>query len=90
MSRSIWKGLHIANTLLKARVKKGVLKIRSRNSAIPASLIGKTVLVYTGRTFQKVIITRDKVGFKFGEFALTRVYYRKKLNLKSKQRIKKK
>jgi len=41
---------------------------------IPALLIGETVLVHNGKDFKKVTITREKIGFKFGDFSLTRRY----------------
>ena len=80
MSRSAWKGLYISKNVLKK--KKKVFKIWTRNSSIPSSLIGKTALIHNGQSFVKVLITRDKVGYKFGEFSLTRRYFKKKLDLK--------
>jgi ribosomal protein S19 len=35
-------------------------------------LVGKVALVYNGRILVRVHISREKVGFKFGEFAYTR------------------
>ena len=37
-----------------------------------SNLIGKTVLVHNGKEFKKLLITREKIGFKFGEFVFTR------------------
>lgn len=45
----------------------------ARSSKITSDVINKTVYVYTGKEFKKVLITRDKIGFKFGEFCFTRV-----------------
>jgi len=86
MSRSIWKGPFLDKFL----VKKSILnnqKIWSRRSVIPSSLIGKIVLIYSGKIFKKILITREKVGFKFGEFCATRFHTTK---LKSTKNIKKK
>jgi len=75
MRRSKWKGNFIDNSVLKLSFqKKKQLKIWSRRSVIPSFLIGDTVLIYNGKEFKKVKITREKLGFKFGEFSTTRRY----------------
>ena len=71
MSRSLWKGYFLNNSLFK-HSKKINLKIWSRSSTVPSFLIGKMVLVHSGKEFKKILITREKVGFKFGEFVFTR------------------
>ena len=81
MSRSKWKGHFIDTSLNKVNKKK--FKIWSRQSTIPFYLIGTYVLVHNGKDFKKIYITREKVGFKFGEFAFTRKYISKYKNLKS-------
>ncbi len=80
MSRSKWKGNFIESSVLKLKTKKtkGHPKIWSRQSVIPAFLIGKTVSIYSGKEFKKVSITREKVGYKMGEFCTTRKYKAKK------------
>ncbi len=75
MSRSKWKGNFIDKAVLKTKNEnKKQIKLWSRKSVIPAFLIGSTVLIYNGKEFKKVIITREKIGFKFGEFCTTRKY----------------
>lgn len=75
MSRSKWKGNFIDQAVLKTKDNsKKQLKLWSRRSVIPSFLIGATVLIYNGKEFKKVAITREKVGFKFGEFCTTRRY----------------
>ncbi len=75
MSRSKWKGNFIDQAVLKIKDNsKKQLKLWSRRSVIPSFLIGDTVLIYNGKEFKKVAITREKVGFKFGEFCTTRRY----------------
>lgn len=71
MSRSKWKGPFLAKHLLTDSILKKP-KIWSRASVIPESFVGKTVLVYNGKSFFRVNIKRDRVGFKFGEFSFTR------------------
>lgn len=67
MSRSKWKGPF--SQILK---KKKILYVWSRDSIIPAFLIGCFVYIHFGIGFKKVLITREKVGLKFGLFAKTR------------------
>jgi len=76
MSRSIWKGFFIKKSLLKPKNK--TLKIWSRSSCIPFNLVNKAVLVHNGKIFKRIFITREKVGFKFGEFCNTRIYNKSK------------
>ena len=72
MTRSKWKGPYIEANVFKANKKNR--KIWTRSSTIPEFLIGETVLVYNGREFKRITITRDKIGFKFGEFSFTRKF----------------
>lgn len=64
MSRSFWKPKCFFNSSLK--------KVWSRNEKISSNLIGKSFLVHNGSSFKNVFITREKVGFSFGEFSFTR------------------
>ena len=68
MSRSKWKGPFLDSFLISRILKSKKLQIWSRRSIIPMFLIGKIVQVHNGKSFQKVTVTRDKVGFKFGSF----------------------
>jgi small subunit ribosomal protein S19 len=83
MSRSIWKGPFLDKSLLKKLVPS---KIWCRSSIIPSRLIGKTVLIHNGKTFKRVIIDREKVGFKFGEFSFTRTYTPRTKSNKNKKK----
>jgi ribosomal protein S19 len=71
MCRSKWKGFFFEKSLFKNRSVKN-LKIWNRNVTIPGFLIGKFVNIHNGKNFKKVFISREKVGFKFGSFALSR------------------
>jgi small subunit ribosomal protein S19 len=74
MSRSIWKGLYCNLRINKSILdNKKRIEVWSRQSSIPGFLINKTVFVHNGKTFKKLLITRDKLGFKFGEFAFTKI-----------------
>ncbi len=81
MSRSKWKFNYIHNSILrltnvldndKDTKTRKMKKIWSRSSTIPSFLLGATVWVHNGKEFKKVIITEDKIGYKFGEFSTTR------------------
>lgn len=72
MSRAAWKGLFLDIFLLKKPLKNKNLYIWSRQSAIPFFLLNTTVFVHTGKIFRKLVITREKIGFKFGAFIKTR------------------
>ena len=92
MSRTIWKGSFLEKCLLKKKtcVKK-VVKVWSRRSVIPSFFVGKTISVHNGKIFKKIYITRELVGYKFGEFCPTRLFTsKKKVKLKGKQKTKKK
>ena len=85
MSRSKWKGFFSA-----VNQKKFPFKIWSRTSVISEFLVGQEVSVYNGRVFKQVNITREKVGYKLGEFSFTRILKerlkKKKVNQKKKSR----
>ena len=70
MSRSKWKGSFIEKSVLN----KDSNKIWSRNSTIPESMIGNFLFIHNGKEFKKVLIIREKVGFKLGDFSFTRKY----------------
>jgi ribosomal protein S19 len=44
--------------------------------------------VHNGKEFKKIFITREKIGFKFGEFSFTKKYtkkIKKSINIKKKK-----
>ena len=79
MARSAWKSSFLDFFLLSKKnlINKQNPKIWSRRSTVPSFLIGKTVQIHNGKTFRKILITREKVGYKFGDFSFTRNYFRK-------------
>jgi len=84
MARSIWKGIFLEKCFIKKIANKQKINhIWSRRTTIPAYLIGVTVLVHNGKFFRKLLVTREKVGFKFGVFIITRT--RPKIQIKSKK-----
>ncbi|PPR46859.1 MAG: 30S ribosomal protein S19 [Alphaproteobacteria bacterium MarineAlpha5_Bin9] len=80
MTRSVWKGPFVDQTLVKkaAKVsesgKREVIKTWSRRSTILPSFIGLTFSVYNGQKFIPVSVNENMVGHKFGEFAPTRTF----------------
>lgn len=76
MSRAKWKGPFMdCHTLTK---KKLYPNLWLRSSVIPNKLVNTIVCVHNGKEFRRVIITKEKIGFKLGEFSFTR-----KLQLKA-------
>ena len=82
MSRASWRGFFLDTIFLKK--EKKIKKVWSRRSTIPSFLIGKTLQIYNGKVFKKVKITREKVGYKFGEFSTTRIFVKKKKKVRKK------
>ena len=84
MTRVIWKSLYCNKNINKNNFIK-TKNIWSRQSAIPAFLLNKIVFVYNGKNFKKLLITREKIGFKFGEFIFTKIRAKMK-NIKKKKK----
>jgi len=94
MSRSKWKNAFIDNLFTYTKIKNSTKKhkIWSRSSVITSQLIGKAVEVYNGKEFKTLFISREKIGFKFGQFISTRLkrkVKKKKPNtlIKSKKKV---
>ena len=90
MPRSLKKGPYVAEHLLKKLERmqrsgqKQPIKTWSRQSTITPDFVGYTVAVHDGRKHVPVFITENMVGYKFGDFALTRVF-RKHGGVKAKK-----
>ena len=65
MSRSKWKMLPLQASNLE-------IKTKQRNFIILNKHINQTIEVYNGFKYIKVIINKNMVGHKLGEYALTR------------------
>jgi ribosomal protein S19 len=84
MSRSKWKGPFIHSKLLKKKnLSKNLITIWSRSSTILSNFIGYRFIIYSGNIFKKCLITREKIGYKFGEFCTTRAKFFHKNKLKT-------
>lgn len=95
MSRSSWKGFFLDPCLspFKINEKKNYFKVWSRRSTITLHLVNKTLYIYNGKIFEKLLITPDMIGFKFGDFIFTKkrgkfIHLKqvKKKNIKSKKK----
>ena len=90
MPRSIKKGPFVDSSLTKqlnrmiASGQRQPIKTWSRRSTITPEFVGFTVAIYNGRKHEPVFITENMVGYKFGEFAPTRVF-RKHGGVKAKK-----
>ena len=81
MSRSIWKGPFVEESLIKKVEKQKIdtnrrpIKTWSRKSTIIPEFIGSSFLIYNGKKFIPITVSEDMVGHKFGEFAPTRQFF---------------
>jgi small subunit ribosomal protein S19 len=78
--RSIKKGPFVDNHLIN-KVEKAVatsdkrpIKTWSRRSMIVPEMVGLTIAVHNGRLHVPVYVTENMVGYKLGEFAITRTF----------------
>ena len=81
MSRSVWKGPFVEESLIKkvekqkTDPKKMPIKTWSRKSTIIPEFIGVSFLIFNGKKFIPVTISEDMVGHKLGEFSPTRTFF---------------
>lgn len=88
--RSSWKIPYINPKYFEnSYLKKRIFKIRYKNSIIGKNFIDKSVMVHNGLNFQKIDITSQKIGFKFGEFVLSKCSFYYSHLKKSKKKSKK-
>ena len=77
MARSSWKFNYInsyvyKNLFLSKFRSFKAIKFFCRSAIIPKIFFKKTVLIYKGNIFAKIIFNKYHIGFKFGEFSVTR------------------
>ncbi|OIO66303.1 30S ribosomal protein S19 [Candidatus Woesearchaeota archaeon CG_4_10_14_0_2_um_filter_57_5] len=72
--RAVKRGMSEPAKKLYRRVAKGEsnIKTHAREAVILPELLGHTIGVHNGKEFTKVTITIDMIGYRLGEFALTR------------------
>ena len=71
MSRSKWKPILINNDLINS--EKIINKIDDRHLLINENYINKTFQIYNGTRFFEIVVNKNMVGQKFGEFSPSRV-----------------
>ena len=80
MARSVKKGPFVDDHLFKKVAKaisssdKRPIKTWSRRSTVLPDFVGLTIAVHNGRQHVPVYISENMVGYKLGEFALTRTF----------------
>ena len=77
MSKSIWKFNHIdgniyKNIFLNKFKQLKLLKVFSRKSTVPKLFQKKNIQLYKGNLFTKINFTKYNIGYKIGEFNITR------------------
>jgi len=72
--RSLKRGFNDKNQILLQKIKNNEdnIKTHCRDMIVIPEMLGKTLLVYNGKTFVKIIITVEMLGRYLGEYALTR------------------
>ena len=90
MARSIKKGPYVEASLAK-KFKRAVetqqrqpIKTWSRRSTITPEFVGYTIAIHDGRKHHPVFVTENMVGYKFGDFAPSRMF-RKHGGVKAKK-----
>ena len=80
MSRAVWKGPFVEESLMKKvdkykdDPKKIPIKTWSRKSTILPDFVGVSFQIYNGKKFIPITVSEDMVGHKLGEFAPTRTF----------------
>lgn len=93
MGRSLRKGPFIAYHLLEKIEKmnlkgeKKIIKTWSRASTISPAMIGHTIAVYNGKQHIPIFISEQIIGYKLGEFVITRNF---RSHIKNNRKIKSK
>lgn len=77
MARSSWKFDYINSNLYKntfmCKFKNiKITKLFSRSTVVSKIFLKKVILVYKGNMFIRLLFTKHHIGFKIGEFGVTR------------------
>lgn len=89
--RAHWKIPYIHNMFTNyTNISKKTMKIQHRHTIIPYTLLSKTLNIYNGKKYIPVIIKKEMVGHKTGEFSITKVLgYKPKKKRKTQVKRKK-
>ena len=83
MKRAKWKGISLS--LKNYKEKKIPIEKISRSSGIVPAFIGKTFKIHNGKNYREVIVTKEMLHHKFGEFFPTRATFEFKKKKKKKK-----
>jgi len=56
----------------KKKIFMQTFLVYKKNKIITSIHLNKKFLIYNGKDFQKLIVSKDMLGYKFGEFVMTR------------------
>lgn len=71
--RSVLRGMTEAEkSLLHKIAKRDSVKTHCREMVIVPQMLGKTILVHNGKEYTPLLINEEMLGFRLGEFVLTR------------------
>ena len=74
--RAILRNYDILEKFVKRSEKKlaknKLIKTHDREVIIVPKMVGKTIYIYNGKEYEKVLIIEQMLGHRLGEFALTR------------------
>jgi small subunit ribosomal protein S19 len=82
MKRSRWKGVYVKPEQSK---KPNTFSRVPRSSTIIPKFSGQTFKVHNGKSFREITITKEMLGYKFGEFSKTRSDFAFKKKKKKKK-----
>lgn len=71
MKRSKWKGICVVKTSENTGETFFNLTVPRKTSVIP-KFIGKTVKIHNGKKFKEILLTKEMLHHKLGEFFKTR------------------
>ena len=82
MKRSKWKGLigKFKSFTVETRTQTKV----ARSNSITPQWVGRTVSIYNGITFKNIVVSKEMLSHKFGEFSKTRLAFGYKNKKKKK------
>lgn len=71
--RKLLRGFTPEEKILLSRLeKKKVVKTHARDMVILPNMVGKTIKIHKGSTFEDVTILPEMIGHRFGEYVLSR------------------
>lgn len=72
--RTLLRGLNPRQEKLIQHIKNGKKKLRThcRDLIVLPIMVGATIHVYTGKEWMPVMIDKEMIGYRLGEFALAR------------------